>query len=254
MSTLTTINTVESGEWAGKIKHHRDPKGRCLEKRKEKSLFWWAVIMFSWRQRNTEPTGKQLNWTASLKVRDTTITVCTLNLVVPVQLFYILCVSASYSFNFQVLLCTSSYVDSHCIDCEAFLIWPWLWKGKEGCPWAACEYEERRFTYFLNILFTLFISSPVVLPPLPRLTAAHASNRLHKEYLSISQLQMSTQCVRFFFITWLSEVQERAGVRILSVLLWNGTSMFAHNKLHPHSENKHKRYCDHLFFFFSMQY
>lgn len=47
---------------------------------------------------NTEPTGKRLNWTASLKVRDMTITVWTLNLTAPVQLRR---VRASYSFIFK---------------------------------------------------------------------------------------------------------------------------------------------------------
>lgn len=47
---------------------------------------------------DTEPTRKQLNRTASLKVRDETP-----DLMVPVQLFYTPCVSASYSFHFPTV-------------------------------------------------------------------------------------------------------------------------------------------------------
>ena len=80
--------------------------------------------------------------------------------------------------------------------------------------------------------------------------ASHASNTLHSEHLFPAfRLQMSAHyhvCeeadsfyfLLFFFFTWLGEVQEGARVRILSVLLWNGTAMLAHNKLHPHSGNK----------------
>lgn len=49
-----------------------------------------------------------------------------------------------------------------------------------------------------------------------------------------------------FLNTWLGEVQERAGVGILSVLLWDGTPMFTHDELHPHSAKKkikHMYYC-----------
>lgn len=41
-----------------------------------------------------------------------------------------------------------------------------------------------------------------------------------------------------FFCTWLCEVQDGAGVRILPVLLRNRTPMFTHDEFHPHSENK----------------
>lgn len=185
---LTTINTVESREWAGKIKHHRDPKGHQLKKPTLMSSNY--VFM---KAANTELTGgKRLNWTGSLRVRDMTITVWTFYLTVPVQLFHTVCVSASYSFTFQVLVRTSSDGCSNCTDCETFLIWPWLWKGKERCPWAVGEYEEKALYFFSEHSFHSFISFPILLPPLPLLTTVHASNWLQKEYLSILQLQMST--------------------------------------------------------------
>jgi len=47
---------------------------------------------------------------------------------------------------------------------------------------------------------------------------------------------------RWRCLTGLSEIQEGAGVRVLSVLLWDGTSMLAHDELHPdsngHNNNK----------------
>lgn len=52
-STLTTINTVESREWAGKIKHHHDPKGRRLKK----PILMSGNYVFM-KAANTEPTGK----------------------------------------------------------------------------------------------------------------------------------------------------------------------------------------------------
>lgn len=41
-----------------------------------------------------------------------------------------------------------------------------------------------------------------------------------------------------FLCTGLREVQQGAGIRVLSVLFWNGTPTFTDNKPHPHSGKK----------------
>lgn len=134
-----------------------------------KSLFWWAVIMFSWRQQTLNRAAqvvKPLNWTGSVKVRDITITEDFQADSEPVQLFHIQCVSASYSFTFRALVRISSY--SCCVDCERFLLWPWVWKRIKTCVlelWV--NMNKRCFTYFLNIHSShSFNSSPVILPRL----------------------------------------------------------------------------------------
>lgn len=82
-STLTSINTLESREWAGQIKHHRDPDARCL--------FWWAVIMFSWRQQTLSQPEQSSELEAALW-RWETWTICRRHSASPFN-YFIQCMS-----------------------------------------------------------------------------------------------------------------------------------------------------------------
>lgn len=196
---------------------------------------------------NTEPTGKRLNWTASLKVRDMTITVWTLNLTAPVQLRR---VRASYSFIFKCYYALLVASTAAALTERRFWFGLGCGKEKNGVLELLVNTEKGASLHLWTFLSLL--SSRLLFFCLHRhgwqlhMRATDCTKKisLHRG----CRCPVISVCVWFFFITWLSEVQEGAGVRILSVLLWNGTSMFANDELHPHSENEPKHDCDHLSF------
>lgn len=135
-STLPSINTLESRERTGQIKHHRDPRAHCL--------FWWAAIMFSWRQQPLEPTRAKewngLNCTGSMKVRETWTIWCRYS--AGLFNYCIRCTSVtSYVFTFQVLVHSSGYSCNSCIDCETVSALALrVERKRSGRPWAVGEH------------------------------------------------------------------------------------------------------------------
>lgn len=128
-SILATINTVESREWAGKIKHHRDPKGHRLKKPIPMSSNY--VFM---KAADTEPTRKS----SETPELDRLCEGERQNNYWGRSIWQWACSIISYTAWVLGIALSARY---GCSDCKRFLPWPWVWKGKERCPWAVGEHE-----------------------------------------------------------------------------------------------------------------